>query len=85
LLHLQDSEFIAAEPCDGILWLRAGTKALRDRSKQLVSGTMTKRIVDRLEPIQIEHENCKLICGTTPSRNSMLESLKEQQPVRESG
>ena len=83
--HLQDCEFIAAEPCDGIRRLRAGAKPLRDRSEQLVSGTVTKRIVDRLELIEIEHENSKPIFGIAGSRGGLLEPLQKQKPVREPG
>jgi hypothetical protein len=83
--HLQDREFIAAEPCDGIRRLRAGAKPLRDRSEQCVPGTVAKRIIDRLKLIEIEHENSKPIFGIAGSRSGLLESLQKQKPVRESG
>src|SRR6202035_1367237 len=78
-------KFITAEPRNGIRRPCAGQQPHRDSSQQYVSGAVSKRIVDRLELIEVEHKNREPFSESLDPCGGLLESLQEQKPVGEPG
>ena len=54
---LQDGEFVAAEPADRVALAHRPLQPPRHGLEQRVADRMAERVVDRLELIEVEHEN----------------------------
>ncbi len=53
----QDAELVAAPPADRVPGAHAGDKPRRDLLEQEVAGGVAERVVDRLEPVEVEVEH----------------------------
>ena len=58
---------------------------IRDLLQQGIPHGVTQRVVDRLEPIQIDQQNGTRFPGALQAPNRFLEALAQEQPVRQTG
>ena len=78
----ENGELVAAEPRGEILLADGAGQAARELGEQLVAGTVTPRVVDRLEPVEVEVENG----GRAGSLlELLLHRLQQVDPVRQAG
>ena len=72
----QNAEFVAAKTRNHVRFAHALAQSLRDPAQKLVADRMTKRIVDFLEQIEIDDQNCErfaaLIDPIEVARQSLL-------------
>ena len=80
-----DGELVATEPHDDIAPPHRGRQAGRDLAEQVVSGGMAERIVDRLEPIEIETQQRQLTAAGSDLGEPQLEMLMKHRTVGQSG
>ena len=55
----QDGELVAAEPGGGVAGPELVLEPLRGSYEQLVARSVTEAVVDRLEPVEVEHDDGK--------------------------
>jgi hypothetical protein len=54
-MRRNDREFVPAEPRDNRLWSGSNQEPPRDFHQEKIANRVTKGVIDRLEPIKIEH------------------------------
>ncbi len=75
-----DSEFVATEPRDGVRLPDQSLQLLGDGDQQGISDRMTERVVDRLEPVQIEAQDRARLAALHAAKR-LDQPLMEQGPV----
>ena len=60
---LEHDEFVAAEPRHEILRAQHFAQPVGDRAQQLVAAGMTQRVVDLLELIEVDKQQCRQLVG----------------------
>ena len=83
-VNLDNCKFVTAEPGDKITLPRRVPQALADLAQQVIARGMTQRVIDRLEPVEIQIQQCDSASQPQP-RQDPLQMLVEQQPVRQRG
>jgi hypothetical protein len=78
---VQDRELVAAKSGDGIGFGYRGAQALRHAFQQLVPDRMAKRIVDRLEQVEIEHEDAEAFAALPQARQGFVHRFPKQRAV----
>ena len=74
----------AAEPGDEILRTQHGAQPVRDRTQQLVAAGMTQGIVDLLELIEVDKQQCRQLVGAMRNRQQAPDLVAEIDPVGQS-
>ncbi len=82
--RLDDDEFIAAHPRDGVGLPHQSAQPVGDHLQQPIADGMTERIVDGLELVEIEVMNRQHLVALDPAEGA-FEPLVEQHPVGEIG
>src|SRR5205085_8732532 len=77
-----DCKLVAAEASDGVAVARELAQAASELADQQVSSLVPERVVDVLEPIEVEHENGDV---HVPPAQRMLQAVLEQGPVGQAG
>ena len=80
-----DDELVAAEPADQVFAPRAFKQARADLLQQAIAGFVTVQIVDRLEAVQVDEQQCAPTMAALRRRDQMEAVLEDQRPVRQSG
>ena len=80
----EDGEFIAAKTGHRIDLANARLQTQRHRTKDLVSDRMAERVVDLLEVVEVEAENCKADT-TAELGDALLNSLRQKHAIRQFG
>ena len=82
---LKDHEFIAAEPRHEILRPQHRTQPIGDRAQQLVAAGMAQGIIDLLELIEVDKQQCRRLLGIVRDRQQTFDFVAEVDPVRKPG
>ena len=78
-----DPELVASEPRDGVAVPQASAQPRAERTEQLITVRMTERVVDLLEPIQVEEEHSRAPAASARTREDLLDSVGEEAPIRQ--
>jgi hypothetical protein len=81
----QNREFIAPEPRDQVSFANDLGQSASHRQEQRIPGRMAKRIIDRLEAVEVEIQDSKLLAGSARSGKGMIEPIKERSTICEAG
>ena len=81
--HLDDRELVAAHPRDRVVGPHIQPKTLGHGSEELVAHQVTARVVDGLEPIEVEIEQCDPVFPLYRIAQCGHESFLEHNPVRQ--
>ena len=84
-LFKNHDEFIAAQPGNDIARPQACTQAAGDFHQQGVAGFMTERIVDDLEPVEIDKQHRELPLVTSRGLDRVIEQLVEGLAIGQTG
>src|SRR5690606_25530088 len=81
-----DRELVPAEPRNRVVLAQAVLQPARDRLQQLVSRGVAKRVIDKLETVQVEEQHRETV-PRPPAHVAQhaLEPVHEQEPVRQAG
>ena len=82
---LEHHEFVAAEPRHEILRAQHLAQPVGDRAQQLVAAGMTERVVDLLELIEVDEQQCRQLLGIMRNRQKTLDLVAEIDPVGKRG
>ena len=82
---LDDAELVAPEPRDNIGAAHQCGQPPGELADQIVAGRMSKRIVDVLEAVDVEIEECKLRALAPRFGQRAVEAVVEQGAVRQTG
>src|SRR6185437_12005901 len=74
-------EFVTAEPSDLPVIAHHGFEALRDLAKKRIADRVTERVVDVLEPIEIDHEKRAALLAMGCIAKGLFERLPHHRPV----
>ncbi len=84
--HVVDHrELVAAQPGDQRGFRGAFAQPRGDGAQQGVTGRMSKRVVDLLEAIEIEHEHGQINTAIARNRNGVFHPLPEQHAIWQIG
>src|SRR6267378_7597459 len=78
-------ELVAADSGESVRLANPASDALRDLLKQAVPCLVPQRVVDRLEAVDVEQEQCDLAPGACSPSDHLRQALAEKRPVRELG
>ena len=82
---LDDGKFVTAQPCHGVVIANMRAKALGDRPQQCVADLVAERVVDVLEPIEVERQHRQRPIPAVGSADSTGQLLRKQDSVRQAG
>jgi len=78
---LKHHKFVAAEPRHEILRAQHFAQPVGDRAQQPVAARMTQGIVDLLELIEVDKQQCRQLHGVMRNRQKALDLVAEVEPV----
>jgi len=78
---LEHHEFIAAEPRHEILRAQHFAQPVGDRAQQLVAARVTQGVVDLLELIEVDKQQCRQLVGMMRNRQQTLDLVAEIEAV----
>ena len=84
-LDLDHRELVAAEPGDRVAAAHRGGQALGDDAQKLVARTVAQRVVDLLEPVEVEVEKREAPPRPCGDRQGLDQPVLEQAPVGQAG
>ncbi len=84
-LGKNQSELVAGQACHGVARPHQRSEPVRDAAEQKVAHVMTERVVDHLEPVDVQEKETQGMPVTTRPHQLLLETVEEQSPVREVG
>ena len=79
LATLNDRKFIAAKSRQNIGFTQRRFQAARQFLKQLIPRSMSKRIVDMFEPIEVQQENCECFLTPPQTRQGFFQFLMQDR------
>ncbi|CAN5918119.1 hypothetical protein BH23ACT10_BH23ACT10_01790 [soil metagenome] len=79
----QDRELVTAQPRDGVALADSLLQPLGDAGQQLVADAVAERVVDLLEPVEVNEQHGDDVVVPTRLRNRMLDAFGEQRTVRQ--
>ena len=80
-----DQEFIAADPGNFVAWTQRGTDAIGHLLEDGVAHRMAERVVDILEPIEIDRDQCNFVSSARGSRELRFQQIEEGCTVPQTG
>ena len=81
----QHDELVAAEPAHGVAWADRAGHPRRADSQHAVPGGMPERVVDLLEPVQVDEQHGQKAGMAGGSGQRLGEPVTQGRPVRQSG
>jgi hypothetical protein len=82
----EDGELVPAEPGDQVAGAAHAPQPVRDDAQQLVAGGVAVAVVDRLEPVEVEHEDGEVLARrVVVGCGHLLQALGEQVAVGQAG
>ena len=78
-------ELVSAEPAAHLVVARQLLEPLRDLRQQLVADLVAERIVDRLEAVEVDHQECTARAPLLGVPETVLERFGDHQPIGQSG
>ena len=82
--HRQDYEFVAADPGHGVACTEDRLESARQRSQDCIARSVAADVVDVLEPVEIDHDKCEGLPGTSRAAESLLDPIVQEHAVGES-
>ena len=82
---LEHHEFVAAEARHEILRAQHGAQPVGDRAQQLVAAWMTQGVVDLLELVEVDEQQCRQLLGFVPQGQQTADLVTEIDPVGKRG
>jgi hypothetical protein len=79
-LGREHAELVAAESGDGVLGAHRMGECLRDVAQEVVAGAVAEAIVERLEAVEVDHDERERTLHTAVARDLMV-GLGEQRPA----
>ena len=70
-----DGELVATEAADGVRVAQDGPQPRADLAEQLVPVGVAEAVVDLLEPVQVDEQECDLPAGPARRRQALLEAV----------
>ena len=81
----QHHELVAAQPCDRVALAQLLDEPVGDTLDDLVPGDQPQRIVDQLEPVEIDQHHRQQLAGATRPLDRLGQAVVEQQAVGQPG
>ena len=81
----QDHELIAPETCRGVDRAHRVLQALRHLAQQIIAGAMPEGVIDELEAVEVDHQQCELVGLAVCLGDGLSDAIIQQQAVRQSG
>ena len=78
-------ELVAAEPGDHVAPTNGGGEPLGDDAQQLVAGSVTERVVDHLESVEIEEQHGDLLLAPGGARQRLVQQVEQLPTVDQTG
>ena len=79
-----DDELVSTQPGHRVD-RAAGTQALRHLDEQLVAGSVSERVVHRLEPVEVDEQHRGAQPVPPRAREGLAQAVDDERPVREAG
>ena len=80
-----DHELVASEPGEGVRWAEMASESLRHLQQHSVSDTMAQRVVDDLEPVEVDIQHGQNPTASTQPAQTLVQPVHEHRPVGHSG
>ena len=80
-----DDELVAAETRGGVLFPQAGREPRGDRRQQQIADRVAERVVDVLEPVEVEEQHGKLAAPAMRAGDRLSDPVREQRAVGQAG
>ena len=80
-----DDEFVAAEPRHDVAGTQGAAQPVGDFHQQHVAGIVAQRIVDDLEPVEIDEQHRKLPLVAVRGLDRVVQQLVEHLPIGQIG
>ena len=78
-------ELVAAHSSDGVRLPEDLAQAVADGKEQLVTDEMPERVVDALEPVEVDVEDGRVRATLLAARDHRVDSFEDHRAVREAG
>lgn len=78
----QDAKLVTAHSSDKVAGTHSDAEALRNLNEQLVAGTVAERVVDVLEPVEVEEHDRGGRVMSSGAAEGLLGDLIEERTVR---
>ena len=82
---LEHHEFVAAEARHEILRAQHGAQPVGYRAQQLVAARMAQGVVDLLELVEVDEQQCRQLLGIVRYRQQTLDLVAKIDPVGKRG
>jgi hypothetical protein len=76
-----DRELVAAQSGDGVHAAQQPAHARRDTLQHVIAGLMSERVVDLLEPVEIQQQQRERGVRAAGDPQRLRQTVLEQQPV----
>ena len=77
----QDEKLVSSLPAHGVLEAHAPVQALAEHAQQLVADRVAERVVDGLEPVEVEEQHGDVAAARAGPGGGLLEALAQADPV----
>ena len=84
-VHDDQRELVPAEPGDGVGAAADRPQPPGDLDQQLVADGVPEAVVDRLEPVEVEHEHGGQVPAASGAGDGLVDALGQQRAVGEIG
>jgi hypothetical protein len=81
----QHRELVAAQSCGGVRFAQTGGQAPRNAPQQPITDGATERIVDRLEPVDVQGQDGVFVAPAASGRDRLAQAIQEERAVGETG
>ncbi len=81
----QHDELVATEAADRVCFAQGALKPDGGLAEHIVSDTMAQRVVDVLEPVEVDEEHRPVQAAAPAALLHLLDSVQDELPVRQSG
>ena len=78
-------EFVAAQARHGVALAHAGGQALGDLLQQQVADVVAEGVVERLEVVQVDEQQCAISSAAGAGRQRLLQPVEQQPAVGQAG
>ena len=83
--HAQHHELVTTKPGQGVRGTQAGAQALGDQAQQQVALVVAQGVIERLEVVEVDHQQGAVVTGARASSLNQLEAVHHQAPIGQAG
>ncbi len=80
-----DRELVSTETRSTVACAQRALQPLAERRKHVVADVVPPAVVDVLEVVEVDEQQCALLSRLLPDRDGVLELLVEERAIRETG